>query len=262
MCTDLRGLGWQSARCLLMASASTAKAALHGGAAAGGERISPKGVTTMFPLPSASAATAWLGLSISQVEQRPRKLQFAPGAGESPQVSPVVMRRVHSSPGNLHRMGGMLQPPPSLRSRAKAKAAGGLSSIREFIRHFALHVLAVAVALAVVGNHEVIATALVECGARDAAAAVALHFAWLLPESDDSTRDEGEHDAALERLLGSGANSSSDAAGAGEMRPEDLFVFCLVLAVLAWCAIGWRRSLMQMAEEEYAKASATRRRAY
>ena len=236
---------------------------------------SPKSVADLGPF-----ANTQLGGSFSKEHSetpRRNKITFAPSA--SPQASPSCLRRVNSSPGNLHRM---------------AKNARSAATPADVLRGFAINALAVGLALIVVCNAKTIAEATLPAGtfaaaaaavatasesaaaavaqASESAAAVAADARYTTEESGARVgksllrlsrrggAERNESETLVEDVAALGWEWSQEAGVAGEGAGE-VGVLIGALAVLLVCLLGIRQGILQehrAYEEHQANAKAQR----
>jgi hypothetical protein len=216
------------------------------------------------------------GHSEAPQPQRRNKLRFAQGA--SPNDSPVALRRVSSSPGNLHRQGR----PRSVTTPAE--------EMRKIVCSFAMNALAVGFALMLVSNAQAIATAALPLGTLDAIFAAvasasqtsaAAYQATLLDSEQPSSREGkpllwlGSGASLLRGRSGSGESNESETsqheddamawqwshAGGTLHESGEVGVLLGALAVLLVCLLGIRQSIVnehRAWEEAQAVAKAQR----
>lgn len=199
------------------------------------------------------------GTEAPQPSQRRNKLRFA--AGASPSDSPVAMRRVASSPGNLHRHGR----PRSVTTPAE--------EMRKIMRGFAMNALAVGFALLLVSNAQTIATKMLPRGTLDAVFAVVASASENAAAAAAAARQDSEQPSGREGKpllwLGSGAALLRGRAVSGESNESEtslhddetvpwqwthasgaphesgeVGVLLGSLAVLLVCLLGIRRSIV------------------
>lgn len=231
---------------------------------------SPKSVDVMF-----SQGTS------SFTMPRKNKITFAPSA--SPSASPVMLRRVSSSPGNLHRM-----------PQRSKNACTPAEEMRKIVRSFAANALAVGFALFLVCNGQTVARAVLPEDGTFAAAIAAIATASENAAATAAAARLGTEAAGSPRAgksllrLGGGGGSPLRRGGAESNESEstmhadeavgwdwappsavgvmgeggDVAVLIGALAVLLVCLLGIRGSILKEHRAfEEAQARAKQQRA-